>query len=84
MIKGSYGNIGTSPSREVIILLSLVAIGTLVIEITWFLILFLIIFDNELKLYHHSNKLGGHRRCGSGDIMVLIYHVILQDHVIKA
>ena len=83
MIKGSYGNIGTSPL--VIILLSLVAIGTLVIEIKWFLILFLMIFDNELiKLYHHSSKLGAHRRCGSGDIMVLICHVILQDHAIKS
>ena len=26
---------------------------------------------------------GGNRHCGSGDIMVLVYHVILQDQVTK-
>ena len=25
----------------------------------------------------------GHRHCGSGDMMVLVCHVILQDHVVK-
>ena len=25
---------------------------------------------------------GGNRHCGSGDIMVLCYHVVSQDHVI--
>ena len=28
-------------------------------------------------------SLGGHRHYGSGDMMVLVYHLILQDHVIK-
>ena len=34
---------------------------------------------------HHSHpaKFGGHRHCVSGNKMVLAYHVISQDHVIK-
>ena len=28
-------------------------------------------------------RFGYHRHCGSGDILVLVYHVILQDHVTK-
>ena len=36
-------------------------------------------------LSHHRTKFGGHRHCGSGDIMVLIWRVVLQaskNHVI--
>ena len=33
--------------------------------------------------HHHSAMFGGHRHCGSGDIMVLVFHVILQEYVIK-
>ena len=32
---------------------------------------------------HHPVKFGGCRRCGIGDIMVLVCQVILQDHVVK-
>ena len=32
---------------------------------------------------HHSAMFGGHRHCGSGEIMVLVFHVILQEYVIK-
>ena len=32
---------------------------------------------------NYPAKFGGHRQCGSGDIMVLVCHVISQDHVIK-
>ena len=33
---------------------------------------------------HHPTKFGDDRQCGSGDIMVLVVcHVISQDHVIK-
>ena len=32
---------------------------------------------------HHSAKFGGYRHCGSGNIMVLVSHMISQDHVIK-
>ena len=28
-------------------------------------------------------KLGGHKYCGSGDKIILVYHVISQDHIIK-
>ena len=31
----------------------------------------------------HPPKLGGHTHCGCEDIMVLVGHVISQDHVIK-
>ena len=32
---------------------------------------------------HHPTKFVGHRHCDSGDIMVLVSHVISQDHVTK-
>ena len=28
-------------------------------------------------------KFGGHRHCGSEDIMILVYQVISQEHMIK-
>ena len=31
----------------------------------------------------HPAKSGGERHYGSGDIMVLVYHLIWQDHVTK-
>ena len=36
-----------------------------------------------LTVSHHHTTSGGHKHCGSGDTMVLIGHVILQDHMIK-
>ena len=42
------------------------------------------LYDLEpLKLSHHSFRFGGHGHYGSGDIIVLVCHVILQVHVIK-
>ena len=42
---------------------------------------------NELSinnvLSYHPAEFGGHRHFVSGDIMILVCHVILQDHVIK-
>ena len=32
---------------------------------------------------HHLVKFGGHRYCSSRGIMLLLCHVIKQDHVIK-
>ena len=32
---------------------------------------------------HHPAKFGDHGHCGSGDIMVLVCHVILQSHFTK-
>ena len=32
---------------------------------------------------HHPAKFGGHRHYSSGDIMVLVFHLIFQYHVIK-
>ena len=32
---------------------------------------------------HQHTKFGGHRHCGSGDMMILICQVISQDLVIK-
>ena len=37
----------------------------------------------RLTKSHHPVKFGGHRYCGSGDIIVLACHVITQDHMIK-
>ena len=34
------------------------------------------------KVNHHPVKCGGHRNCGSGDLMILVCHVISQDYVI--
>ena len=36
-----------------------------------------------MKASYHSAKFGGHQHCGSGDIVVLVCHVILQDHMIN-
>ena len=49
---------------------SLKTVSTLVVEIYKF---------EYLKLSLHPTKFGGHRHCGSGDIMVLTYHVVLQN-----
>ena len=32
---------------------------------------------------HHPTEFGGHGDCGSGDIMVLVWHMILQENVLK-
>ena len=32
---------------------------------------------------HHPAKFSGHRHSGGGDVMVLVCHVISQDHLIK-
>ena len=32
---------------------------------------------------HHPTKFGGHRHCDGGDIIILVCHVISQDHVMK-
>ena len=42
----------------------------------------MLLYEKEpLKL--HPGKFGGQKHCGNRVIMVLICHVILQDHVIK-
>ena len=32
---------------------------------------------------YHPAKFGGHMHCGSADVMALVCHVMLQNHVIK-
>ena len=32
---------------------------------------------------HHPDKFGSQRHCVSGDVIFLIYHIVLQDHLIK-
>ena len=39
--------------------------------------------EKPLDVCHHPAKIGGHRRCCIGEIMVLVCHVISQDHVTK-
>ena len=34
-------------------------------------------------MYYHLAKFVGHRYCGCGDIIILVFQMILQDHVIK-
>ena len=36
-----------------------------------------------MKITYLLAKFGGHRRCGSENIMILVCHVIFQNHVIK-
>ena len=36
-----------------------------------------------LKVSHHSTQFGGYGCYGSGDIIVLVCHVTLRDHMIK-
>ena len=36
-----------------------------------------------LKVCHHPTTFGGHRQYGSGDVMVLVCHVISQENVMK-
>ena len=31
----------------------------------------------------NSDKCGGHKHCGSGDIIVLVFHMISRDHITK-
>ena len=35
------------------------------------------------KVSHHSIKFSGHIHCGTGDIMVLVCRVVLQESIIK-
>ena len=32
---------------------------------------------------YHPAKFGGHRLCGSGDIMILVCYMILKNYMIK-
>ena len=36
-----------------------------------------------LKVSHHPVMLVGHRHCGSGDMLDLVCHVIMQDQELK-
>ena len=36
-----------------------------------------------LKISHYPAKFGGHRQCGSRDVIVVVCHVISQDHLVK-
>ena len=37
----------------------------------------------SIKVSHHSTKFGGPRHCDNGDVLVLVYHGISQEYVIK-
>ena len=39
--------------------------------------------QKALKVSHYSGKFGGHKHCGSGDIILLVCHAISQDHTTK-
>ena len=81
--KGSCNFMSESSSWYVTILPCLVVIGSgdimflVSIRVDYFYGLPL------LKVCHHLAKFGGHKHCGSGDIILLVYQVILRDHVIN-
>ena len=37
----------------------------------------------DLKVTYTAPKFDSHKHCGSTDIMVLVFHTISQDHMIK-
>ena len=39
--------------------------------------------EEPVNVNYHPTNFGGHRYCGSRDIMILVCHMISQDHVIK-
>ena len=41
-------------------------------------------WPETIKVRYHPAKFGGYRHSDSADVMVLFYHVISQEHVIKA
>ena len=43
---------------------------------------FMRLLRQEAIKVSHPAKFGGQKRCGSKDIMILVCHVTLQDHVI--
>ena len=40
--------------------------------------------QEPINIGYHPAKFGGHKHCGSEDVVVLVCHVISQDHVIKS
>ena len=43
-----------------------------------------IIYGKELfKVTHDTTKFGDHRNCDIGAIMLIVFHMISEDHVIK-
>ena len=41
------------------------------------------LWKEPLKVSHHPTKFGGHRHCGKEDKMILVYHIISQDHMME-
>ena len=39
--------------------------------------------QGPMKIGYYPAKFGGHRHCGSEDVMILVCHVVLEDHAIK-
>ena len=81
--------------KQVNTLPRLVVIGTVVLEKYWFLLVTLFskttrskghmwLYGQEpLKLSHHTAEFGDERYHGSGDIVILVWDVVLQYHAIK-
>ena len=43
----------------------------------------LTLWVGPIKVNYHLAKFGGHKHCGSTDLMFLVCQGILQDHMIK-
>ena len=74
-----------SSSLHVTTLLSLVALGFVVVEHNAFSlsrdhVIKALYMWESLMVSHHPAKFSGQRHCGSEDIMILVCHMIQQDH----
>ena len=84
VVKCCSNFMGRIPSWQFTSLLSRAAIGTVIVEIRFSCDLARPRDQNVIWLYrrepikvsYHPAKFGGHRHCGSGDIMILVCHVI--------
>ena len=94
MIEGSRNFMSGNSSLYITTLLVLEVIGIVVVYIcskfiTWFskatwLKSHFTIWGVASQISNQPARFGGHKHCGSGDMMVLVYQVILQHLVIKS
>ena len=71
-IKAPCDFVVRSPSRQVTILLSLVAIGTVVVELYWFHSVMRNYWQESIEVYYQLNQFGEDRPYGSRDIFLAV------------
>ena len=65
-----WANVGRNPSRQLSSWPSLVAISAVLVEIS--VISYDFLDRTPSKVNYHIAKFGGHKHCGSGDIIILV------------